>query len=199
MSKYDYACMAAAALSYLTLHQQDSVGLATFDNQVRTLLRPSSQLSHLKQIVTILNQGPGKERTQLAPIFHDLAERITRRGIIVIISDFFDELNDILAGLKHLRHKRHEVIVLQVLDKAELEFPFQDATLFRGLEQWPELLTDPRSLRDGYLEQINSFNQELQRACRMMNVDFVALRNDQSLGVALSGYLSQRLARKKGS
>src|SRR5271166_4632250 len=102
--KYDYACMAAAAIAYLTLHQQDSVGLATFDNQVRTLLRPSSQSSHLKQFVNILNQGPGRERTSLAPIFHDLAERINRRGIILVLSDFFDEPEDILAGLKHLRH-----------------------------------------------------------------------------------------------
>lgn len=197
--KYDYACLAAAALSYLTLHQQDSVGFATFDNQVRALLRPSGQMSHLKQIVTILNQGPGKERTKLAPIFHDLAERINRRGIIVVLSDFFDELDDLLAGLKHLRHKRHEVIAMQVLDKAELEFPFQEATLFRGLEQWPELLTDPRSLRDGYLEQINTFIHGFQRACRMQNIDLVSLRSDQSLGVVLSGYLAHRLARKKGS
>jgi len=138
--KYDYACMAAAAMSYLTLHQQDSIGLVTFDNQVRTLLRPSSQTSHLKQIVAILNQGAGRERTQLAPIFHDLAERITRRGIIIVLSDLFDEVNDILTGLKHLRHKRHEVVVMHIMDRAEVEFPFQEATLFRGLEQYPELV-----------------------------------------------------------
>src|SRR6516225_7132502 len=103
VSKYDYACMAAAALAYLTLHQQDSVGLVTFDNQVRTFLRPSSQPSHMKQIVNILNKGAGRERTSLAPIFHDLAERITRRGIVLVFSDLFDEPDDILAGLKHLR------------------------------------------------------------------------------------------------
>jgi uncharacterized protein (DUF58 family) len=197
--KYDYACMAAAALSYLTLHQQDSVGLVTFDNQVRTLLRPSSQTSHLKQIVTILNQGAGRERTSLAPIFHDLAERIPRRGIIVVLSDLFDEVDDILTGLKHLRHKRHEVVVMQVLDRAEVEFPFHEATLFRGLEQYPELLTDPRSLRDGYLEQVRSFVHDLEHGCRFQNIDFVQLRTDHSLGVALSGYLAHRLARKKTS
>jgi uncharacterized protein (DUF58 family) len=197
--KYDYACMAAAAISYLTLHQQDSVGLVTFDNQVRTLLRPSSQSSHLKQFVTILNQGAGRERTSLAPIFHDLAERINRRGIIVVLSDFFDEPEDILAGLKHLRHKRHEVVVMQVMDPAELEFPFHEATLFRGLEQFPELLTDPRSLREGYLEQVGTFVRDLEHGCRFQNIDFVQLRTDQSLGLALTGYLAHRLARKKGS
>src|SRR5919202_1318846 len=115
LRKYDYACMAGAALAYLTLSQQDSVGLVTYDHAVRQLLRPSSQPSHLKQIVNVLNRGPGTERTSLAPIFHDLAERIPRRGIIAVFSDFFDEPGDALTGLKHLRHKRHEVIVFHVL------------------------------------------------------------------------------------
>src|SRR5204863_5596472 len=125
-------------------------------------------------------------------------ERITRRGIVVLLSDLFDEPGDILAGLKHLRHRRHEVIVMNVLDRAELEFPFQDATLFRGLEQMPELLTDPRSLRDGYLEQVARFVQDLQGGCLSQNIDYVQLRTDHSLGVALSAYLAHRLGRKKG-
>lgn len=197
--KYDYACMTAAAIAYLTLHQQDSVGLVSFDHQIRTFLRPSSQPSHLKQLVSILNQGPGGEKSSLAPIFHDLAERITRRGIILVISDFFDEPQEMLAGMKHLRHKRHEVIAMQVMDPAEADFPFQDATLFRGLEAMPELLTDPRSLRDGYLEQVEAFVREMQLGCRSQNIDFVQLRTDQSLEGGLSGYLAHRLARRKGS
>jgi uncharacterized protein (DUF58 family) len=197
VSKYDYACMSAASLAYLVLHQQDSVGLVTFDNQVRDFLRPSSQPSHLKQLVQILNRGgTGQEKTNLAAIFHDLAERMTRRSILFVLSDLFDETEDLLAGLKHLRHKKHEVIVLQVLDKAELEFPFLDATLFRGLEQWPELLTDPRSLRDGYLSEIQTFLHDVETGCRAQNIDHVRLLTDAPLGVALSGYLAHRLARK---
>jgi uncharacterized protein (DUF58 family) len=197
VNKYDYACMAAAALAYLTLHQQDSVGLVTYDHAVRHFLRPASQPSHLKQIVTLLNKGAGTERTSLAPIFHDLAERIPRRGIVVVLSDCFDETSDILSGLQHLRHKRHEVIVFHVMDRAELEFPFQEATLFRGMEQMPELLTDPRSLRDGYLEQVNGFLAELQHGCRNMNIDYVRLRTDGPLGVVLASYLASRLARSR--
>ncbi len=197
LRKYDYASMAAAALAYLTLHQQDAVGLVTYDHTVRSLLRPTSQASHLKQIVNILNRGPGKERTALAPIFHDLAERITRRGIIVIVSDCFDELDDILTGLKHLRHKRHEVLLVQVLDAAELEFPFQEATLFRGMEQEPELLTDPRTLREGYLENLNGFIEQLRTGCLMQNIDYVQLRTDASLGKVLAAYLAHRLSRTR--
>jgi uncharacterized protein (DUF58 family) len=197
VSKYDYSCMAGAALAYLTLHQQDSVGMAVYDNQVRHYVRPSSQGGHLKTLVNLLNKGCGRERTALAPILHDLAERIPRRGIIVILSDMFDEVADILSGLKHLRHKRHEVVVMHVMDRAEMEFPFQDATLFRGLEQLPELLTDPRSLRDGYLEQVNAFIAELQHGCLMQDIDYVPQRTDHSIGIALSGYLAHRIARRK--
>jgi uncharacterized protein (DUF58 family) len=196
VSKYDYACMASVALAYLIMHQQDSAGLVTYDNRVRQMVRPSSNVSHLKQIINVLNRGPGTERTSLAPIFHDLAERINRRGIVVVFSDFFDDMEDVLTGLKHLRHKRHEVIVMHVLDRAELEFPFQEATLFRGLEQYPNLLTDPRSLREGYLEQVQAFVQQLEHGCRFQNIDYVQLRTDASLGIVLSSYLGHRLARK---
>src|SRR5438105_10899709 len=179
VSKYDYACMVSAALAYLILHQQDSVGLVTFDDQVRKFLRPSSQPSHLKQMVNVMNLGAAREKTRLAPIFHDLAERIARRAIVIVLSDLFDDVPDLLAGLKHLRHKRHEVVVLHVLDGAELDFPFQQATLFRGLEQYGDLLTDPRALRAGYVEQVEGFLSQLRRGCRNQNIDYVPLRTDR--------------------
>jgi uncharacterized protein (DUF58 family) len=196
LSKFDYASMATAALTYLILHQQDSAGLVTFDSAVRSLLRPSGQPSHLKQVVNVLNKGPGHGRTSMAPVLHDLAERVPRRGILMLFSDLFDEPAELLSGLQHLRHKRHEVVVFHVLDRAELDFPFREATLFRGLEQSPELLTDPRSLREGYLEQVNSFVEELRRGCRTMNIDYVQLITDKPLGVALSAYLGLRLSRR---
>ncbi len=196
LSKFDYASMSAAALAYLVLRQQDSAGLVAFDNHIRTFLRPSSQPSHLKEIVQVLNGGTSREKTHLGPIFHELAERITRRSIVMIFSDLFDDVPNLLAGLRHLRYLRHEVIVFHVLDAFELEFPFQEATLFRGLEAFPELLTDPRALRRSYLDQIRSFVTELQRGCREQNVDYVQLRTDTSLGVALSSYLAHRLSRK---
>lgn len=196
VSKYDYACMASAALAYLVLHQSDSVGFVTFDNQVRRFLKPSTQPSQLKQIIHVLNLGARREKTGMAPLFHDLAERINRRSMIFLVSDMFDEVPDILMGLKHLRHKRHEVILWHILDAAELTFPFQEATLFRGMEQYPELLTDPRSLRKSYLEQIEHFIAELKRGCRDQNIDYVQMRTDTSLSVGLSSYLAHRLARR---
>ena len=197
MTKYDYACTAAAALAYLVLHQADSVGFVTFDSQIRTFMKPSSQPSHLKEIIRCMNQGAGREKSHMAPLFHDLAERVNRRGLVFLLSDMFDDVPDILAGFKHLRHKRHEVVLWHILDNAELTFPFQEATLFRGLEQYPELLTDPRSLRASYLEQIDSFIAELKRGCRDRNIDYVPLRTDTPLNVALSSYLARRLTRSR--
>lgn len=197
MTKYDYACVAAAALAYLVLHQADAIGFVTFDRQVRSFLKPSTQPTHLKEMVHVMNQGVGVEKTQMGPLFHDLAERINRRALIFILSDMFDEVPQLLAGLKHLRHKRHEVILWNILDAAELTFPFQEATLFRGLEEYPELLTDPRTLRQSYLEQVDVFVNELKRGCRDQNIDYVQLRTDTPLSVALSSYLAHRLSRSK--
>jgi uncharacterized protein (DUF58 family) len=197
VTKYDYACMAAAGLAYLVLQQGDSVGFVTFDDRVRTVLKPSSQPSHLKEMVHVMNQTAGREKTAMAPIFHELADRINRRALIFVISDVFDDVEPVLMGFKHLRHRRHEVILWHILDIFELTFPFQDATLFRGLEDYPQLLTDPRSLRRSYLEQVNTFVTQLQHGCRDQNIDYVQMRTDTPLSVALSSYLAHRLTRRK--
>ena len=129
MSKFDYACMAAAALAYMVLQQSDAIGFVTFDSQVRNFLKPSSQMSQLKEMVHIMGHGVGQEKSNMAPLFHDMAERINRRAIIFLISDMFEELQPILSGMKHLRHKRHEVVLWNILDGTELTFPFQESTL----------------------------------------------------------------------
>ncbi len=197
MSKFDYACMAAAALAYMVLHQSDAVGFVTFDSQVRNFLKPSSQMSQLKEMVHIMGQGVGKEKSNMAPLFHDMAERINRRSIIFLLSDMFEELEPILSGLKHLRHKRHEVVLWNILDGAELTFPFDESTLFRGMEQYPDLLTDPRSLKQGYLDQIEGFIHQLRKGCRDQNIDYVQLRTDTPLNVAMSSYLAHRSKRSR--
>ena len=134
LSKFAYAQCAAAALAYLVLHQRDAVGLVTFDQEIRQLIRPSSNPTQLKQLLHVMEEATAARKTRTGPIFHDLAERLGRRGIVVILSDLFDDVESMLAGLKHLRHRRHDVIVLHVLDPAEIDFPFQQVTMFKGLE-----------------------------------------------------------------
>jgi uncharacterized protein (DUF58 family) len=197
LSKLEYAQCVAAALAYLILAQQDSVGLVTFDNEIRALVRASANPSHLKQLLHVMESTVPERKTQTGPIFHDLAERLKRRGLVVVLSDLFDNVDSIVAGLKHFRHRRHEVVVLHVLDPAELEFPFNEPTLFRGLEQLPDVLTDPKSLKRAYLDEFGHFLQAVRKGCRAQHMDYLLLRTDQSLEVALSGYLAARMSRVK--
>lgn len=195
LSKLEYAKCLAASLAYLVLHQQDSVGLATFDRDLRKLVRPSGNPSHLKQIIHVLEESPGEKKTATGPIFHQLAERFTKRGVVLIFSDLFDNVAAMTAGLKHFRHRRHDVAVFHVLDPAELDFPFKQTTLFKGMEEWPDVTTDPRSLRKAYLKEFGAFVKEVQKGCRAQSADYVQLRTDQPLDLALSGFLSRRAKR----
>ena len=195
MSKLEYAQLAAASLAYLVLQQQDSVGLVTFDKEVRKLVRASGNPSHLKQLLHVMEESVPERKTATGPIFHDLAERLKKRGVVVIISDLLDDVTSMLAGLKHFRHRRHEVILMHVLDPAEIEFPFDRITLFKGLEELPDLLTDPKSLRQAYLSEFGNFLKEVKKGCRMQQADYVQLRTDQPLDVVLSSFLATRAHR----
>ena len=195
LSKLEYAQCAAAALSYLVLHQQDSVGLVTFDREIRSLVRASSNPSHLKQLLQVMQTTVPERKTATGPIFHELAERLKKRGVVMIFSDLFDNLSSMFAGLKHFRHRRHEVIVFHVLDPAELEFPFDRPTLFKGLEQFPDVTADARSLRNAYLAEFGEFLKGVQTGCRNHQIDYVPLRTDQSLEIVLSTYLASRMSR----
>lgn len=195
VSKYDYACRAAASLAYLISRQADSVGLATFDSQVRGFLRPSSHPTHLKDLLRILVAGPSHEPSRIGGVLHEAADRFARRGIVMVFSDLFDEPEQVLAGLKHLRYLRHEVVVFHMLDPAELEFPFRQTTMFRGLEQLPELLTDPLGVRQGYLDELRKFLEELERGCRLHDIDYLLMNTERDVGLALAEYLSKRAAR----
>jgi uncharacterized protein (DUF58 family) len=195
LSKLEYAQCVAASLAYLILQQQDSVGLVTFDNEIRTLVRPSSNPSHMKQLVRVMETSEAQRKTRTGPIFHDLAERLKRRGLVLILSDLFDDVASMMAGLKHFRHRRHDVVLFHVLDRAELEFPFRQTTLFRGLEQMPDVLTDPRALRKAYLDEFGRFLQAVRKGCRAQHVDYVQLVTDQSLEIALVSYLASRMNR----
>jgi uncharacterized protein (DUF58 family) len=195
VTKLQYAQIIAASLSYLILQQQDSVGLVVYDDAVRRYLKPAGQTSQLKEVLHLLNVTPAREKSDLGLVFNDLAERFKKRGVVVVLSDLFDDVSRIITGLKHFRHRRHEVIVFHILDPAELDFPFRDTTLFKGLEGMPEILTDPHALKRAYQAELGSFLEELERGCRMVDIDYVPLRTDQSLDLALSSYLASRSAR----
>jgi uncharacterized protein (DUF58 family) len=194
VSKLEYAKYVAAALAYLVVGQQDAAGLTTFNQSITTHLPPSSQPSHLKQILHRLDTTKAAGETAIGPILHELAERIKKRGLVVIISDLFDDVDSILRGLKHFQHRRHDVSVMHVIDGAEQDFPFEDPTLFKGLELPTEQMSEPRSLRKAYQREFEDFLFKLRRGCRDLHMEYVLLRTDRPLDTALSSFL---LARKQ--
>ena len=193
-TKYDHATAIAASLSYMAIQQQDSVGLAVFDNQLKKYLKPSNSPAQWKTITHELTIVPRTAKTGTGHVLDQLAEKLTHRSLIVVLSDFFDDMDAIKKGLTHLRYKKHEMMVFQVLDPMEVDFPFEDVTLFKGLEGLGDLLTEPRALREGYLEQLRMFTDDLKKMCRGMNIDFTRMNSGDPLDVALSSFLAVREA-----
>ncbi len=192
VSKFQYGAMIAASLAYLVLKQQDAAGLTLFDSDIRKYLPPTSSMSHLKQLIHEIDVADVKRKTDMGLIFHDLADRIKRKGMVIIISDFFDDIEKITYGLRHLRHKKHDILVFHILDPAELEFPFESMTLFDGLEEYADILANPRSLRKAYLDEIITFNKELKKTCQNNRIDYVRMDTRYPLDVALTSYLATR-------
>ena len=192
-SKYDFAATMAASLAWLILQQQDAVGLCCFDESIRSWIRPKGDPAHLRQLITTLESAPSTPKTSIGRVLHDVAERIRRRGIVIIFSDLFDDVDDLIQGIRHLRHCRHDVIVAHTMDAAELDFPFRQQTLFHGLEAASELLVDPRNVRNAYRKRINEFRSSVEGRCRDLHVDYVLMRNDRPLNIALSEFLVRRI------
>jgi uncharacterized protein (DUF58 family) len=196
-TKFDHATAIAAALSYMAIQQQDAVGLAVFDNDLRRYIKPSNSPAQWKAIVQELTAQPRTRKTQTGRILEQLAEKLTHRSVVLIISDFFDDPGALEKAMRHLRYRRHEIIMLQVMDPAEVEFPFEDVTMFKGLEEAGELLTEPRALREAYLEQLRLFTDRLKKACRGMNVDYDRINSGEPLDAALGNFLARRAAMMK--
>jgi uncharacterized protein (DUF58 family) len=193
LSKFQYAQYVAASLSYLMLHQLDAVGLVTHDTRVRQLIPPRANSKHLLNLLHTLEQtAPGGE-TSMAPLWHELAGQINRRGLIVILSDCFDQLGPLTRALRHFRHRRHEVLLFHVLAPEEIEFPFKKWTQFRNLEvAGDKRLVDPQRLRKEYLQNFNAFCQQLRDQAGQMQIDYHLMRTDEPVEKALGLYLTKR-------
>jgi uncharacterized protein (DUF58 family) len=193
LSKFEYGQYLAASLAHLMINQQDAVGLVTFDTEVRRYIPSRSRSSHLRVILQELHDTEAGEETGLAPIFHDIAERAHRRGLIVVISDLFDDPAEILKALHHFRYRKHEVIVLHVMAEEEIAFPFDRWSLFRDLEVVDQKVQlDPRSIRAAYLDEVRRFITAIESGCGKMNIDYVPLSTARDFDVALASYLARR-------
>ncbi len=196
-SKFEYAQYIAASLAYLMLHQLDAVGLTLHDTKVREVIPPRANSKHLLQLIhTLEKSAPGGE-TSMAPIWHDLAGQIKRRGMVIILSDCFDQLGPLMQALRHFRHRQHEVLLFHILAPEEIEFPFRQWTQFRNLEvAGHKLLVDPQRLRKEYLKNFQEFCTQLRKQAGEMQVDYHMVRTDQPVEQALGIYLTRRQTRK---
>ncbi len=194
LTKYHYAACVAASLSLLLLGRQDAVGLATFDDDLRAVVPPSANPNHIKAIVHALDAAGPSGKTAVESVCRNLAEKIPRRGMICMISDLFVDVDDLVKGLRHFRRRGHEVMVLHVMDDDELTFPFEGDTLFDGLEDAGRFATRPRALREGYLEAVGRFCDEVRRRCVADRIDYKLISTADNLGAALASFLAARAA-----
>ncbi len=196
MNKYNYACTVGACLSYLLLRQQDSAGLITFDSDVRQIVPSRSQQNHIEAIVKAMDVSRPRQKTDIEKILRRVAETASSRGMIVIISDLLADREPLFRGLEMLRHRRHDILVLHILDEDELNFPFAGTTRFEGMEELPQLTCDPRALRDGYIEALEEYLTEVRRGCIRQGIDYALIRTGDYLDAVLSKFLHHRMALK---
>ncbi|MDB5312307.1 MAG: hypothetical protein JWO38_6509 [Gemmataceae bacterium] len=194
LHKYDYAATAAACLTYLTVKQQDSAGLITFDSDVRQVIPPRSSNLHIDAVVKALHVSKPREKTDPFKILRRVAESMPARGLVVIFSDLLCDREPLFKGLEMLRHRRHDVMVFHVMDDDELLFPFAGMTRFEGLEELPHLLCDPRALRDGYLDALEEYLTEVRRGCTRIGIEYHLVRTSDYLDAVLSRFLFQRMS-----
>ena len=199
LNKFEYAATAAAAITFLLLKQRDAVGLRLFDDELQGVVPVSSNWQSIHNILTLVDPIAPKRKTDFSIPLRDFADQAGRRAMVVLFSDLFAPLETIEAGLRQLRHKRHEVLLLHVLDETEISFDFEDNTKFLGLEEMPDLIAEPRSLRDGYLEVLREFLEKVRRMCASMRIDYMLLSTADRLDKALSGFLAARARVVRGS
>lgn len=192
LTKYDYAATIAASMATLLVGQQDPVGLALFDSQRRKLLPPAATQAQLVRIVEELESSQPDRETQLGPVLQDLAEQVRKRGLMIIISDLLTDLDSFYDGLSRLQYRGHEIMILHVLDRDELELPFNDLVLFHDIEGSEELYAEPWAFRNAYKSAINEFVDGVRNNCGSRAIDYLLMRTDQPLGDALSHYLHAR-------
>ena len=192
VSKLNYANSLAASLSYLMINQQDAAGLVQFSNKIDTFIPPKSKPSHLNIILKQLDDNKTGKDTKIENVFHRMAERIDKRGIVILISDLLDDPVEVINGLKHFRHKHQEVIVFHILDRKELEFDFNSRTRFLDMESGEEIITEPWHIRSNYTELISGLQKYYQKECRDSLIDYVPIFTDENLDKSITGYLNKR-------
>jgi uncharacterized protein (DUF58 family) len=192
VSKLEYGSYLAAALTYLLLKQNDAVGLTLFDSDVRQHLPAKARPTQFRRVLDLLEKAQPGEETNVGAVLHRVAERIKRRGLVIVISDLIDNEAAIAHGLQHFRHDHHEVLVFHIMDDAELTFPFDRLTRFKDMEGGGRLTANPKSLRASYLARINAFTDRVKKDCLERRISYNLANTKQPYDVFLAACLDKR-------
>jgi uncharacterized protein (DUF58 family) len=193
VDKLTYGSLLGASLAYLMIHQQDAVGLCLFDEKVRALTPHRSMRKHLFYLLSTLAEIEPGEKTRISPTLHYLAERVKRRGLVVLISDLMDRPEDVLMGLKHFRHRGHEVIVFHVLDPREMDLDYRDEVEFQDMETEKKIRVEPAFLKEQYAKNVRDWIRTLDRGCKSHQIDYNLLTTHTPFDQALTAYLNKRV------
>ncbi len=193
LTKFQYGKVIAACLAYLILHQRDATALGMFDTAVRDYAPRSDNLGTIHNLMARLAAFEPKEQTSIAAVLHEMARQIRRKGIVILISDFFDDEAKIMEGIQHLRFGGNEVVVFHLMDPWELEFPFTGQVEFEGLENIPKLQTRPAEIRKSYLREVEGFLARMRDGCERNNCHYTLVNTAQPWHEVLSAYLAFRL------
>ena len=193
MSKLEYAKYMAASLAYLIVQQRDSAGLGVFSDRLQSYVEPRCSHSIVQTIAEELEKVSPEPRTDIAALLHEFARRMKRRGFVMLFSDLFDHVDEFLQGIDHLRFRGHNVTVFHILDPYELTFPFNGTWKFKGLELEPEISTQPKRIRNAYMDELRSFITTIRRACERNHVDYCLVNTARPIDAVLTAYLGGRL------
>ncbi len=192
VSKFDYGSTLAASLAYLMLKQQDAVGLITFSNRIEKMIPPKATRDHLFAILKELEDRDPEGETSAASVLQEIAASMKRRGLIILISDLLDKPEEVVRGLKQLRSRGSDLMVFQLLDKDELQFPFKEPSLFQDMEEDLKLLADPQAIRSAYLDTIRQLTDVYRKACASSLIDYSLFDTSIGLDRVLARYLTWR-------
>lgn len=196
MTKREYAATLTACLAYLMQRQRDAAGLMAFDNDIVRRVPPGTRPGHLRMLLAELDRLPEGSASDMSKPLERLAAALVRRGIIVLISDLLDEPARVIRGLQLLRARGSEVVVFQILDRAEITFPFTESTQFKDLETGREVLTRPADVRDAYLATLDSMTRQCTEAFGAAGIEYLRVGTDEPLDAALSAWLTTRARRR---
>jgi len=192
ISKLNYSMILAAALSYLMIKQQDAVGLALYSEKIDKLLPPKSSRTYLQEILRQLSTVVAGEKTNTASSLGEIAEKIKRRGLVIIISDFFDDIDSVIKSLKKFSFMKNEVIIFQILDPMEKSFGFGKDAIFRDMETQEEITTQPYQIQKAYQQAMNEFTNKIKRECLNSNFDYNLIETSTPFDKALFSYIQKR-------